>query len=252
MHRIESINQQFAGEQTAAEFSHVPQAPADPILSLSTGYKADSFKNKVNLGIGAYRDDSGKPYVFPVVRRAEEMIVANKNLDKEYAPIDGEQDFLKGARGVLFGWNHPDVSSGRVVSSQTLSGTGALRIIGEFLHKFKPAPIYLSNPTWGNHNQIFAALGFSVRQYRYFHKQTKGLDFAGMIEDLKNATPGSIVLLHTCAHNPTGVDPTLDQWKQIAEVCRQNHLYPFFDTAYQGFVSANLDQDGVGLRYFLS
>ena len=117
--------------------------------------------------------------------------------------------------------------------------------------KYRPAPLYLSDPTWGNHNQIFAKIGMDVRKYRYFDKKTKGLDFAGMIEDLKNATPGSCVLLHTCAHNPTGVDPTMQQWKQIAQVCKENSLYPFFDTAYQGFVTGDLDKDGQGLRYFL-
>ena len=212
MNRIQAINQQFGAQATAAEFNYVPQAPADPIISLSTGFKADKDPRKVNLGVGAYRDENGKPLVFPVVRKAEEMLIAKK-LDKEYSPIDGDQEFLKGARGVLFGFNHSDVTSGRVASAQTLSGSGALRVLGEFIQKFRPAPIYVSNPTWGNHNQMFNAMGFNVRQYRYFHKQTKGLDFEGMITDLKNATPGSIVLLHTCAHNPTGVDPTFDQWK---------------------------------------
>lgn len=127
-----------------------------------------------------------------------------------------------------------------------------MRVIADFLVKFRPSPIYVSNPTWGNHNQVFTTAGLQVRQYRYFDKKTKGLDFNGMIEDLENATPGSVVLLHTCAHNPTGVDPSLDQWKRIAEVCRARSLYPFFDTAYQGFVSGDLDKDGVGLRYFLN
>lgn len=245
MNRLSNLNSQFH------ELSHVKQAPADPILSLSIGYKNDKDPNKVNLGIGAYRSEDGKPYVFPVVRAAEQKIASNHSLDKEYAPIDGEAAFNKGARGVLFGWNHKDVTSGRVASCQTLSGTGALRVIAEFLAKHRPAPIYVSNPTWGNHNQVFAASGLQVRQYRYFDKKTKGLDINGMLEDLRKATPGSCVLLHTCAHNPTGVDPTLAQWKEIAEVCRQNGLFPFFDTAYQGFVSGDLDKDGVGLRYFL-
>ena len=255
MNRLSQLNTQFETQETAQfghyEFNHVQQAPADPILSLSTGYKADKDPRKVNLGIGAYRDNDGKPFVFPVVRAAEKKIAENHKLDKEYLPIDGIADFNKGARGVLFGWDHKDVSSGRVASSQTLSGTGALRIIADFLLKHRPAPIYLSSPTWGNHNQIFTKAGMDVRSYRYFHKQTKGLDFDGMIADLKNATPGSIILLHTCAHNPTGVDPTLAQWKQIAQVCKENHLYPFFDTAYQGFVTGDLNKDGVGLRYFL-
>jgi len=223
------------------ELSHVKQAPADPILSLSVGYKTDTNPNKVNLGIGAYRCEKGKPYVFPVVRKAEEMIVADKTLDKEYSTIDGDPKFTKGARGVLFGFDHPDVTSGRVASAQTLSGTGALKIIGDFLAKFRPAPIYISSPTWGNHNKIFDRCGMDIRQYRYFDKKTKGLDFQGMIEDLQNATYGSCVLLHTCAHNPTGVDPNMDQWKVIAQVCKERGLYPFFDTAYQGFVTGNLD-----------
>ena len=109
----------------------------------------------------------------------------------------------------------------------------------------------MSNPTWGNHNSIFAAAGIEVRNYRYFDAKTKGLDFVGMIADLEAAAAGSCVLLHTCAHNPTGVDPTEEQWKKIAEVCKRNQLYPFFDTAYQGFTSGSMDKDAFGLRYFL-
>ena len=252
MNRLESINNHFDINSTATELAHVKQAPADPILGLSAGFKADKNPNKVNLGIGAYRDDEGKPYVFPVVRAAEQRIVNNHKLDKEYLPIDGNQDFLKGARGVLFGWNHADVpAGGRVASCQTLSGTGALRVLADFLRTHRPSPIYVSSPTWGNHAAIFGAAGVDVRTYRYFDKATKGLDIQGMLADLKEATPGSVVLLHTCAHNPTGVDPSLDQWKQIAQVVRAQGLYPFFDTAYQGFVSGDLDKDGVGLRYFL-
>jgi len=242
MQRLSVLNNQFA---------HVAQAPADPILSLTTGFKADKFAQKVNLGVGAYRDNDGKPFVFPIVRKVEAEIVANHSLDKEYAPIDGLQDFNEGARGVLFGWDHPDVKSGRVASVQTLSGTGALRVIAEFLVKFRPSALYVSNPTWGNHNSVFKAAGLETRAYRYFDKTTKGLDINGMLADLSAAPSGSMVLLHTCAHNPTGVDPTKEQWHQIAEVCKKNQLYPFFDTAYQGFTSGSLDTDGYGLRYFL-
>lgn len=125
MERLSALNNQFV---------HVQEAPADPILSLTTGFKNSKHPQKVNLGVGAYRDNDGKPYVFPIVRKVEAEIVANKALDKEYAPIDGEQDFLTGARGVIFGWKHADVTSGRVASAQTLSGTGALRVIADFLH----------------------------------------------------------------------------------------------------------------------
>jgi len=142
-----------------AEFSQVQQAPPDPILSIGIAYKNDKDPRKVNLSVGAYRSDEGKPYIFPVVKKAEEMIVANKTLDKEYAPIEGLADFNKGARGVLFGFDHPLVNDPRVVSAQTLSGTGALTIIASFLAKFRPAPIYVSNPTWGNHLQVFGTAG---------------------------------------------------------------------------------------------
>jgi len=132
-----------------------------------------------------------------------------------------------------------------------LSGTGSLRVLGEFLRKFRNAPIYLSKPTWANHNQIFANSGLEVRDYAYYNPKTRGLDLEGMLRDLSNAQPGSIILLHTCAHNPTGVDPTPEEWKQIAEVMKQNDLFPYFDTAYQGFASGSLEKDGFALRYFL-
>lgn len=177
--------------------------------------------------------------------------MSNLALDKEYSPIDGLADFNKGARGALFGWNHADVDSGRVVTAQTLSGTGALRVIAEFLKKFRPGPLYVSKPTWGNHKAVFAAAGVEVREYRYFKPSTRGLDLDGLIEDLAKAPAGSSVLLHTCAHNPTGVDPTRDEWKKIYDVCKANKLYPFFDTAYQGFTSGSLDEDAWGLRYFI-
>lgn len=152
----------------------------------------------------------------------------------------------------VFGWDAPEVNSDRIATLQTLSGSGALRILADFLLKFKPAPIYTSDPTWFNHNQQFTTIGLQVRHYRYFDKKTNGLDFDGMIQDLENATPGSIVLLHACAHNPTGVDPTKEQWHRLAEVFRRNQLYPFFDNAYQGFVSEDFNQDAYGLRYFVA
>jgi len=243
MQRVAALNNQFR---------HVAQAPPDAILGLTEGFKADKNPKKCNLGVGAYRDDNGKPFVFPVVRKAEAKICADHSLDKEYAPIDGLADFNKGARGALFGWDHADVTSGRVASAQTLSGTGALRVIAEFMKKFRPAALYVSKPTWGNHKAVFAAAGVEVRDYTYFKPSSKGLDIDGMLKDLSNAQPGSAVLLHTCAHNPTGVDPSKEEWHKIAEVCKKNQLYPFFDTAYQGFTSGSLDDDAYGLRYFIN
>jgi len=172
MQRLAALNNQFA---------HVAMAPVDPILGLTTAFKNDKNPKKVNLGVGAYRDNNGKPYVFPVVRKAEAAVVADLTLDKEYLPIDGDAAFNKGARGVVFGFDSPWVGDERVVSLQTLSGTGALRVIGDFLRQFRPGPLYVSNPTWGNHNSIFAASQIEVRTYRYFDAKTKGLDINGMI-----------------------------------------------------------------------
>jgi aspartate/tyrosine/aromatic aminotransferase len=242
MQKLAALNNQFA---------HVPVAPPDAILNLTAGFAADKNPNKCNLGVGAYRDDNGKPFVFPVIRKAEKKICDNHALDKEYSPIDGLQDFNKGARGVIFGFDSPMVNDKRVVTLQTLSGTGALRVVADFLKNFRPGPLYMSKPTWGNHNAIFTKAGVETRGYRYFKPSTRGLDIEGMLEDLSKAPAGSAVLLHTCAHNPTGVDPTREQWKQIFEVCKKNQLYPFFDTAYQGFTSGSLDDDGWGLRYFI-
>lgn len=136
-------------------------------------------------------------------------MVAQK-LDKEYLPISGNPDFLHGARGVLLGFDHEDVSSGRVVSAQTLSGNGALRVICEFLKSTRGMPVYVSDPSWANHIPVMKAAGLETRQYRYFNAKTKGLDFEGMIADLSMAEIGSTVMLHTCAHNPSGVDPTME------------------------------------------
>lgn len=151
----------------------------------------------------------------------------------------------------MFGWDSPLVTDTRVTTAQSLSGTGALRVLAEFLYKFRPSTVYVSNPTWANHYQVFGSAGLQCRPYRYYNTETKGLDFEGLIEDLNNATPGSVVVLHTCAHNPTGCDPSLEQWKQIADVCKSNKLYPLFDTAYQGFVSGDLQKDAEGLKYFI-
>lgn len=228
------------------------QAPPDPILGLTVAFKEDKDPRKCNLGVGAYRDNDGKPYVFPIVRKIEAELAKDTTIDKEYLPIDGLAEFCKGARMAVFGWDSPHVDSDRIGTIQTLSGTGALRVIADTLAAFKPGAIYVSNPTWSNHHGVFAAAGLKIREYRYFDKKTKGLDLAGCLADLEAAAPGSVVMLHTCAHNPTGVDPTEEEWKKIAEVCKRNQLYPFFDTAYQGFSSGSMDKDAFGLRHFLN
>ena len=253
MERLALLDRHFDSQQTkgGSNMGHITMAPPDPILSMTTNYKNDKDARKVNLGVGAYRDNEGKPYVFPIVKKVEHEVVSDLALDKEYAPIEGVADLITGSRGALFGWDNPVNNSGRLVTCQSLSGTGALKILADFLRKFRNAPIYISKPTWANHTQIFQAAGLEVREYTYYDPKTKGLNLDGMLKDLANCQPGSIVLLHTCAHNPTGVDPTPEEWHKIAQVMKENDLFPYFDTAYQGFASGDLEKDGYGLQYFV-
>ncbi|ETI22861.1 hypothetical protein G647_06938 [Cladophialophora carrionii CBS 160.54] len=233
----------------------VPQAPEDPLFGLMAAYRRDTFEKKVDLGIGAYRDNNAKPWVLPVVKKADEILRSDPNLNHEYLPIAGLAEFTSAAQKLILGPDSPAIKEGRVSTLQTISGTGAVHLGGLFLSKFlaKPHPptIYLSNPTWANHNQIFTNVHLPIKQYPYFSAKTKMLDCDGLLSTLKSAEQGSIILLHACAHNPTGVDPTQDQWKQIAEIMRERKLFPFFDCAYQGFASGSLSQDNFAIRYFV-
>jgi len=232
----------------------VPQAPEDALFGLMAKYRADKDTNKVDLGIGAYRDNNAKPWVLPVVKKADEILRNDPELNHEYAPIAGIPAFTsKAAELILGGADSPAIQEKRVTSVQTISGTGAVHMGALFLAKFFPGTkkVYLSNPTWANHNQIFTNVGIPIAQYPYFDKKTKGLDFEGMKQAIQSAEDRSIILLHACAHNPTGVDPTLDQWKEIAEIIRQKSHFPFFDTAYQGFASGDLMKDNAAVRLFV-
>jgi aspartate aminotransferase len=165
--------------------------------------------------------------------------------------IEGNLDFVNGARNLIFGADCEAVKSKRIASSQSISGTGAVNLGLEFIGKFMPREVHVSKPTWGNHVGIAQKVGLPVKEYTYYDPKTKGFDFAGMVQSLKKAAPGSVILLHPCAHNPTGVDPTVEQWKQICEVMKANNLIPFFDSAYQGFASGSLEKDIWPIRYFI-
>ncbi|KAJ5383497.1 Pyridoxal phosphate-dependent transferase major region subdomain 1 [Penicillium concentricum] len=240
------------GARHASAWANVPQGPPDAILGITEAFKADSFKEKINLGVGAYRDDKGKPYVLPSVRTAEDKVVASR-LDKEYAGITGIPAFTTAAAELAYGPDSSAIKDNRLVITQTISGTGALRIGGAFLKQFYPGAkkIYLPNPSWANHKAVFSDSGLEVAQYSYYNKDTIGLDFEGLIADIKAAPEGSIILLHACAHNPTGVDPTQAQWRQISDVMKQKGHFAFFDMAYQGFASGNADQDAFAPRHFV-
>ncbi|XP_026687326.1 aspartate aminotransferase, mitochondrial [Diaphorina citri] len=242
----------LTSRHSSSWFADVPMGPPDAILGVTEAFKKDTNVNKINLGVGAYRDDQGKPYVLPSVKQADE-IVLNKNLDKEYAPIIGAPDFGKLAAQLAYGEDCPQLKDNLISIVQGISGTGSLRVGAAFLKNFFPGEkvIYVPTPTWGNHIPICKHTGLEVKYYRYYDPTTCGFDFKGALEDINNIPSNSIILLHACAHNPTGVDPKPEQWKELAAVVKQKKLYPFFDMAYQGFASGNTTQDAFAVRYFL-
>ena len=238
-----------------SQWAGVPQAPPDAILGLVDAFNKDTDPNKVSLSVGAYRTDEGKPHVLPSVKEAERRVVES-GMNKEYAGIGGVEQFTSLAREFALGKDSSALQEKRVATVQTLSGTGACRVIGDLYSRFlgKNAPIYLPEPSWGNHAAIFKDAGLDVRRYRYWDPQTVSLDLDGMLEDLAAAPAGSAVLLHACAHNPTGIDPTHDQWRTISKALlpRQGEVTLFFDSAYQGFASGDAEEDAFALRHFVN
>uniref|UniRef100_A0A0X3QG33 Aspartate aminotransferase n=1 Tax=Schistocephalus solidus TaxID=70667 RepID=A0A0X3QG33_SCHSO len=232
-------------------WADVPMGPPDAILGITEAFKRDTNPKKVNLGVGAYRDDDCKPWVLPSVRKAERRII-DKNLDKEYQPITGNAVFSRLAVEFALGSNSRALREERNCTSQCLSGTGSLRIGAAFLGRFsKVKEVWLPSPTWANHIPVFKDSGMNVNFYRYYDASTCGFDSVGCFEDLSKIPEGHCVLLHACAHNPTGVDPTMEQWKRIGEIIKTRKLIPFFDMAYQGFASGDPDRDAAALRYFV-
>lgn len=240
----------FNAVRTASTWANVPQGPPDAILGITEAFKADSFEKKINLGVGAYRDDAGKPFVLPSVRAAEQRIVSS-GLNKEYAGITGIPEFTSAAAKLAYGAGSSALE--RLAITQSISGTGALGIGGAFLSRFYPGAktIYIPTPSWANHKAVFSDSGLEVKQYRYYNKDTIGLDFEGMVADIKAAPKGSIFLFHACAHNPTGVDPAQEQWKEISAATKEGGHFAFFDMAYQGFASGDTDKDAFAVRHFV-
>lgn len=230
--------------------AEIPMGAPDAILGIAENFKKCTDPHKVNVCVGAYRDENGKPWILPSVREAEKLLMDDPSENKEYASISGDAVFVEQAIKFAYG---QQVDLGKIAAVQTLSGTGACRIGGEFLGKFYPVKkIYIPDPTWGNHISIFENCGLEVVRYRYYSRATNGLDLKGMVEDIKAAPDGSIVLLHACAHNPTGCDPSHEQWKVISDLIKEKNLQVFFDSAYQGFASGDAEADGFALRYFVS
>lgn len=233
-----------------AAFPKITTLPPDPLFGLMARFNADPRDNKVALGIGAYRDNSGKPWILPLVRAAEAALQKDPGYNHEYLPIAGYAPFTKAAAGVILGKELPALVDERVVTVQLLLGTGALHVAGKFLKQFYAGEpvVYLLAPTWANHNQIFEVCGFKIATYPYWNSATKLLDLAGYLAAIESAPRGLIFLLHACAHNPTGLDPTQEQWGQILDRLEQGNHLMLFDLAYQGFASGSLEKDGWAVR----
>jgi len=232
-------------------FSQVVLAPADPILGLTDTFKADPRQDKVNLGVGIYKDEAGQTPVLKSVKKAEALLLEQEKT-KNYLGIEGVQTYNRVVQELLFGEGSELVTSGRAATAQAPGGTGALRIAAEFLLRNTPSrTVWVSNPTWANHQNIFETAGLTVKEYGYYNAAAHDIDFDGMMTDLANAQAGDIILLHGCCHNPTGIDLTLAQWELVANLCADNQLVPLFDFAYQGF-GAGIEEDAAGLRVVAS
>ena len=230
-------------------FASVELVPGDPILGLTDAYNADSRPGKVNLGVGIYYDEQGRIPLLDCVREVEQKLAADAK-PRGYLPIDGLAAYNLATQKLLFGADSALLDAGRVATSQTVGGSGALRIGADFLKRALPqAKIAISTPSWENHRVVFSTAGFEVLDYRYYDNERHGLDFAGMIADLQALEPGTVVLLHACCHNPTGADLSVEQWKQVVALVKDRGLLPFIDIAYQGF-DVGTEADATAIRLF--
>ncbi len=233
----------------ASLFSAVEMAPRDPILGVNESFNADTNPAKVNLGVGVYTDENGKIPVLECVKRAE-VAMAEKSAPRGYLPIDGIAAYDKATQALVFGSDSDIVKNNRAVTVQAVGGTGALKVGADFLKRVSPdAAVYISNPSWENHRALFESAGFDVRDYDYYDAATRSLNFDGFLAAVKAMPVGSIVVLHACCHNPTGVDPTFAQWQEIATAVRAGGLVPFLDMAYQGF-GDGVTEDGAVVKLF--
>ncbi|RKU05682.1 hypothetical protein C6502_22400 [Candidatus Poribacteria bacterium] len=226
-------------------FDTVEMAPPDPILGLNATFKADPRSNKVNLSIGAYKTDDLQPLVLAAVRKAEQQILTD-GMDKEYLSQDGDPEYVRHSIRLVF-----DTEQDNIFGAQAPGGTAGVRLAGEFLSQIGSQVIYIPDPTWANHNQVFARAGLEVASYPYYDAERREFTKARMIEAIKSIPSGSPILLHACCHNPTGLDPTPADWKDLSTAIKVQGLLPVFDFAYQGF-GRGIDEDAMAVRHFLA
>ena len=229
--------------------ARVEMAPRDPILGITEAFNADKNPAKVNLGVGVYYDDAGKVPLLECVRRAEVQLT-EKAAPRSYLPIDGIAAYNRTVQALLFGADSAALKENRIVTVQALGGTGGLKVGADFLKRAAPeATVWISDPSWENHRALFESAGFAVRNYPYYDAATRGINFSAMLDTLRGLAPGSIVVLHACCHNPTGVDLGDGQWTEVIDAVTTRGLVPFLDIAYQGFADG-VDADGTVVRRF--
>ncbi len=230
-------------------WNEIKAAPADSILGLTEAFNKESNPQKVNLGVGVYKNNSGVTPVLECVKKAEKILVDGEKT-KSYLPISGDPIYAKSVQRLLFGTEHEVVTVGRAATIHAPGGTGALRIGADLLKKFRAgAKVWVSSPTWANHKGIFAAVGFALAEYPYYQPATKMIDFEKLLACLQEIPSGDVVLLHACCHNPSGVDLSPDQWKQVANVAKEKRWLPFLDFAYQGF-GEGINEDRLAVELF--
>ncbi len=228
-------------------FQHVPPYAGDPILSLIGAFFADTHERKANLGVGIYYDENGQVPVLKCVQKAEARL-AKEVTPKPYLPMEGLASYREAVQKLVFGENHPLLKAGRIATIQSVGGSGALKVGADFLKRFFPeAQVWVSNPTWDNHRSMFDGAGFVVNDYPYYDGKTGQVDIEGMLATLRTLPKHSVVLLHPCCHNPTGVDLSRAQWQSVIEVLRAGESIPFLDLAYQGF-GDGFDEDAFAVR----
>ena len=228
-------------------FSHVEPFAGDPILSLNEDFQKDPRPHKINLSIGIYFDDVGRIPVLESVQRAEAKLLAAGGA-KPYLPIEGAANFRSAVQALLFGADHEAVTSGRIATIQSVGSSGGLKVGADFIARWFPGSgVWVSDPTWDNHRSMFEGAGIAVQTYPYYDAKTGGVRFADMIAALDKLPAKSIVLLHACCHNPTGVDLTRAQWDELVPLLKRRQLIPYLDLAYQGF-GDGIAEDAYAIR----
>lgn len=259
MHSDAASAQATAYATQSLRLSSLPTVVTDEVFDLMGAFREDQFTSKVNLGAGVYRTDEGTPWLLPVVEKVEKHLLSTDDVMRhEYLAIAGDVEFLDAARDLALGFDAEKESELqkqhklRVASVQTVSGTGANHIGAAFLAEHvKPKHVWISDPTWINHHTIWDLTGIHRKQYPYYNAADGTFNFDGMMQTLeKEAEPNDVIVLHSCAHNPTGLDPSEEQWKAICELCHRKRLFPFFDSAYQGFASGDPNKDAWPIQYF--